>query len=329
MRLPISPPALKQKGPGADSTCCHPAQRCSYSARRYFAMHRPAPLNAAAAPALTHYENFPVASWLCPPALRPAIAAIYHFARTADDLADEGPADPDTRLRELAAYRSDLLACAQGPASSARWPQVFTPLADILSSHALPLHLMTDLLDAFEQDVRMTAVQARYASDADLLDYCTRSANPVGRLLLHLYRIDDPLSLQQSDQICTALQLINFWQDLSVDIARQRWYPSQAAMARFGVSEADLHCTSQSPQARQLVQAYAVQARTLMLQGAPLATRMAGRAGWELRLVVQGGLRILDKIERLHYATWQTRPRLHASDAPLMLWRALRMGAPA
>ena len=277
------------------------------------------------APAVTHYENFPVASWLCPPPLRPAIAAIYHFARTADDLADEGDADADSRLADLAAYRADLLACTEGPCASVRWPQVFGPLAVVLRDRQLPPPLLSALLDAFAQDVRMTATHSRYATDAELLDYCTRSANPVGRLLLHLYGIDDALSLHQSDQICSALQLINFWQDLRVDIARGRWYPSQEAMQRFGVSDADLQADSDAPNARRLVAAYTAQARALMHQGAPLACRIPGRAGWELRLVVQGGLRILDKIGNLNHCTWRQRPTLGSADVPLMLWRALRM----
>jgi len=279
----------------------------------------------AAAP-VTHYENFPVASLLCPPRLRPAVAAIYHFARTADDLADEGTADAAARLADLQAYRAELLAAARTPGqASGRWVQVFAPLGQVIASHQLPLGLLTDLLDAFEQDVRYTAQQRRYADDAELLDYCRRSANPIGRLLLHLYGINDALSLAQSDAICTALQLINFWQDVSVDVPRGRWYPSVAAMARFDVSEADLQPASASPNAALLIAAYASTARAEMLKGLQLPLRLPGRIGWELRLVVQGGLRILDKIEALHFVTWHTRPTLTRWDAPLILWRALWM----
>ncbi|MFZ3160666.1 MAG: squalene synthase HpnC [Rhodoferax sp.] len=279
----------------------------------------------AAVQPVSHYENFPVASVLCPPRLRPAIAAIYHFARTADDLADEGDASAAQRLAALAQYRADLLAIAGDQAHSGQWPQVFEPLQRVLQDFQLPLPLLADLLDAFAQDVRYTAAQRRYRDDAELLDYCTRSANPVGRLLLHLYGITDALSLTQSDQICSALQLINFWQDVSSDVARGRWYPSVQAMAAHGVSDADLQPDSQSDNARQLMAAYAAQARALMQAGAPLACRIPGRAGWELRLVVQGGLRMLDKIEAINFATWRTRPKLTARDVPLMLWRALWM----
>jgi squalene synthase HpnC len=279
----------------------------------------------AAVQPVSHYENFPVASVLCPPRLRPAIAAIYHFARTADDLADEGDASAAQRLAALAQYRADLLAIAGDQAHSGQWPQVFEPLQRVLQDFQLPLPLLADLLDAFAQDVRYTAAQRRYRDDAELLDYCTRSANPVGRLLLHLYGITEALSLTQSDQICSALQLINFWQDISSDVARGRWYPSQQAMAAHGVSDADLQPDSQSDNARQLMAAYAAQARALMQAGAPLACRIPGRAGWELRLVVQGGLRMLDKIEAINFATWRTRPKLTARDVPLTLWRALWM----
>jgi squalene synthase HpnC len=279
----------------------------------------------AAVQPVSHYENFPVASVLCPPRLRPAIAAIYHFARTADDLADEGDASAAQRLAALAQYRADLLAIAGDQAHSGQWPQVFEPLQRVLQDFQLPLPLLADLLDAFAQDVRYTAAQRRYRDGAELLDYCTRSANPVGRLLLHLYGITDALSLTQSDQICSALQLINFWQDISSDVTRGRWYPSQQAMAAHGVSDADLQPDSQSDNARQLMAAYAAQARARMQAGAPLACRIPGRAGWELRLVVQGGLRMLDKIEAINFATWRTRPKLTARDVPLMLWRALWM----
>ena len=291
----------------------------------------PTPVNTppantpTASPPVDHYENFPVASWLCPPHLRPAIAAIYHFARTADDLADEGVASAAERLDALARYRADLQAIASEQAHSGQWPQVFEPLREVLRTFKLPVPLLTDLLDAFAQDVRYTFEQRRFRDDAELLDYCTRSANPVGRLLLHLYGISDAMSLAQIDQVCSALQLINFWKDVSTDVPRGRWYPTQQAMAAHGVLNADLQPGSQSENARQLIAAYVQSARALMQAGAPLACRIPGRAGWELRLVVQGGQRILDKIEALRFATWRTRPKLTAWDVPVMLWRALWM----
>ncbi len=269
-----------------------------------------------------HYENFPVASWLCPPALRPPIAAIYWFARTADDLADEGTADAATRLADLAQYRHDLAQAGRGLPVSDRWPAVFEPLTRMIRSFDLPVPLLGQLLDAFEQDVRCTAADQRYQDDAALIDYCSRSANPVGRMLLHLYGVQDSLSLHRSDQICSALQLINFWQDLQGDIARGRWYVSAAQMARHGVSEADLRRDAPCAAASRMVESYCRAARERMCEGAPLAWQLPGRAGWELRLVVQGGLRILDKIAAIDHASWRRRPRVGKRDLPLLLLRA-------
>ena len=266
-----------------------------------------------------------MASWLCPPRLRAPIAAIYWFARTADDLADEGDAAPQRRLDDLAAYRADLAATAQGRIVSERWPQVFSALKLAMDSHALPEQLLVDLLDAFAQDVRKTRDGEGYADRTELLDYCRRSANPVGRLLLHLYGVNDVVSLERSDAICSALQLINFWQDLSVDLPRRRYYLPEADCARYGVSRHDLDALRDTPALRALVSEEVQWARTLMQQGAPLVHTVPGRAGWELRAVVQGGLRILDRVEALDCATIARRPTVGKRDAPVLLWRALRM----
>lgn len=271
-----------------------------------------------------HYENFPVASLLCPPALRPAITAIYHYARTADDIADEGEASPAERLSDLAAYRSELRRVVQGGGPAPRWAAVFAPLAVAIASHGLPTDLLEDLLDAFEQDV----VKTRYADRADLLDYCRRSANPVGRLLLHLYRIDDTQAALQSDAVCTALQLINFWQDTSVDLPRGRLYIPLDQCAAHGVDADTLFLQVDTPATRALLQSQCDWARSLMLRGAPLVHRVPGRAGWELRGVVQGGLRLLDRIAALQYGTLRRRPHLGPLDAARIAWRALRMRAP-
>ncbi|RJP68986.1 MAG: squalene synthase HpnC [Comamonadaceae bacterium] len=282
-----------------------------------------------------HYENFPVASWLCPPALRPAVAAIYHFARTADDIADEGDATAEQRLADLAAYRAELHRCLQ-PTSRAtlaladdalRWPAIFGPLGLAVRRHALPAQLLHDLLSAFEQDARHTASGHRYADTAELLAYCRLSANPVGRLLLHLYGVRDEVSLQQSDQICSALQLINFWQDLSVDLPRGRCYLPADALRRHAVEVADFASDNGNRMlAMQAVVAeLCAQARGLMQQGAPLVHRVPGRAGWELRLVAQGGLRILDGIATLQHRSWHTRVKLQRADLPRLAWRALWM----
>ncbi len=270
---------------------------------------------------IEHYENFPVASWLCPPALRPAIAAIYWFARTADDLADEGDADASQRLADLQAYREDLRAMAAGRHVSSRWTGVFAALGPVFRQYALPLQLLDDLLDAFIQDLHKT----RYSDRLELLDYCRRSANPVGRLLLHLYGIQDAEALRRSDAICTSLQLINFWQDPSRDIPNGRCYAPTSDLARHGMSSQDWLRGQDSPASRALLAELCGWARELMDKGAPLVHQIPGRAGWELRLVVQGGLRILEKIAHMDFATLQQRPALGAFDTLPMIWRALRM----
>jgi hydroxysqualene synthase len=272
-----------------------------------------------------HYENFPVASLLCPPALRVPVRAIYAFARTADDLADEGDAPALQRLNDLARYRQALTAtCAavtQGandrPATA--WPTVFDALAAALRTHALSPALLHALIDAFEQDVRNPTYPDRDA----LLAYCRHSANPVGRLLLQLYGIDDPLAMRQSDAICSALQLINFWQDLSVDLPRGRSYLPQADLRRHGFGLVELQRLRHLSAAPALVRDLVLWAAALIGEGASLPLRLPGRAGWELRLVVHGGWRILEKIARMNYRSFDTRPRLHAGDLPLLAWRAL------
>ena len=270
---------------------------------------------------VSHYENFPVATVLCPPHLRPAIAAIYWFARTADDIADEGDALPHSRLNDLAAYRADLMATAAGLLPSNRWTGVFGRLGPVIRQFDLPVDLLIDLLSAFEQDV----VKQRYADQAELLDYCRRSANPIGRLLLHLYGVTDAESLVQSDCICTALQLINFWQDLGQDIARGRIYLPADSWAGHGVDEAQLLALERNPNTINLIAGHARQAGTMMRKGSKLVKKVPGRGGWELRLVVQGGLRILDKIEAQGFDTLRWRPKLGTWDVAVMGWRALWM----
>ena len=270
-----------------------------------------------------HYENFPVASWLCPAELRPPIAAIYHFARTADDIADEGSAPPAGRVADLAAYRADLFAVAAGAAPSTRWPRVFAALGEAIARHRLPVALLADLLDAFAAD----AIETRYVDRAGVLDYCRRSANPIGRLLLHLYGIEDAGALARSDAICSALQLANFWQDLGVDAARGRVYVPAADLRRHDIAIDELLARTDSDRVRALVGELVAWARGLMLAGAPLVYAVPGRAGWELRLVVQGGLRILEKIDRSGGATLHARPTIGLGDAALLAWRALTMRA--
>lgn len=283
--------------------------------------HRPAPID--------HYENFPVASWLCPPRLRPPIAAIYHFARTADDIADEGSAPPAERLNDLATYRADLHAIARGATPSPHWAAVFQPLAAQMQAFQLPLQPLDDLLSAFAQDVSKTAAGDTYADWPELIDYCRRSANPVGRLLLHLYGVTDAQAQQESDAICTALQLINFWQDLSVDIPRGRYYLPLAECAVHGIVISDparqFSTLKSDEKTTNLIAACAHQASASMQKGLKLVHRIPGRAGWELRAVTQGATRVLDKIDALGAAVLHQRPTVGKVDAPRILWRMLRM----
>ena len=282
---------------------------------------------------VAHSENFPVASWLCPPKLRPVIGAIYWFARTADDLADEGDAPASRRLEDLATYRAELTAAADaspGWQPATRWASVFRPLAHHIQACQLPVNLLHDLLDAFEQDVYRTAEGRWYDTHDDLLAYCKLSANPVGRLLLHLYGVTDPVRLTESDHICTALQLINFWQDLSVDLPRQRYYLPISELTRVGLSPTDVlpgsATTERSVEKSNLIANLTNKAIDSMQKGIKLPLHVPGRAGWELRLVVQGGLSVARQTAALSHRSLHTRPRLSAWQLPQLLWRAACMG---
>lgn len=266
--------------------------------------------------ARSHYENFPVASWLLPRALRRPVAVIYAFARTADDLADEGDMTPGERLAGLDELSMMLDAIAAGtPQNSA----LGRALADTVMRHALPLAPFHDLLSAFRQDVTTT----RYADFGAVMDYCRRSANPVGRLLLHLLHETDSRNLAYSDAICSALQLINFHQDLYPDYAeRGRIYLPQDEMRRFDVTEEHLRDRRGDFALRRLMQLQYERAQRLLQSGAPLAKRLRGRFGYELRLTVLGAQRILSHLMRSDNPF--ARPRLDAADWAWMLWHALR-----
>jgi squalene synthase HpnC len=267
---------------------------------------------------IDHYENFPVASVLLPCRLREPVEAIYAFARTADDIADEGDAIPEIRLEGLGRYQRELDGIATGQQPT---DPLFARLAKNIQEYRLPIQLFRDLLDAFSQDV----VKKRYADFPEVLDYCRRSANPVGRLLLHLYGRATEENLHHSDAICSALQLINFWQDVGVDWKKDRVYLPQASLKHFGVAEAQIAAGEVSPAFRALLEYEVRRARAMMLEGAPLATALPGRIGLELRLVVQGGLRILEKIEAVGYDVFTRRPTLGRLDWLLLVWRALQM----
>jgi squalene synthase HpnC len=263
-----------------------------------------------------HYENFPVASLLLPRALRDPVGVIYRFARTADDFADEGNDPPETRLRKLAAFKSslDLISKGENPQNP-----LFEDVARVVRERGLPLQPFHDLLDAFSQDV----VKNRYADFAEVLDYCRRSANPVGRLLLVLFKKDSSINLQNSDRICTALQLINFWQDVGIDVKKDRIYLPQDDMRRFGVTESQLREQRCDDAFRGLMHFQVERARQLMLEGKPLVDKLEGRFRLEIAITVQGGLRILDKLEQAQYDMFRRRPAHQWYEWPLVFVRAL------
>jgi squalene synthase HpnC len=267
---------------------------------------------------IDHYENFPVASILMPARLRPAVEAIYHFARSADDLADEGDVSDEHRLAALSAYEHALDRIQDGQEAQS---SLFAALDKVIRSYALPLQPFRDLLSAFKQDV----VIKRYTSFSELLDYCRRSANPVGTLMLHLYGAATPENLRDSDSICSALQLINFWQDVAVDWQKKRIYLPQETMNNFLLSEEHIAASRVTGGFCDVMRFEIERARMMLQSGAPLALRLPGRIGWELRLVVQGGLRILEKIDDVGYDVFNSRPTLQKSDWLRMLWRAIRM----
>jgi len=261
--------------------------------------------------AVRHYENFPVASLLLPARLREPIEVIYRFARSADDFADEGDDPPEVRLQKLNDYRRQLAT----PSSA-----FFLHVGKIIREHDLPAGLFADLLDAFSQDV----TKKRYANFPELLDYCRRSANPVGRLLLHLFKRTSDSNCRHSDAICSALQLVNFWQDVHIDYVKDgRIYLPQDEMARHGVTEQHISAKACDEPWQALMKFQVDRARNLMLSGADLGKSLPGRLGLEIRTTIQGGLRILEKIERARYDVFRRRPRLRAYDWPLLLIRAV------
>ncbi|MGH6629153.1 MAG: squalene synthase HpnC [Burkholderiales bacterium] len=263
-----------------------------------------------------HYENFPVASLLLPRELREPVGVIYRFARAADDLADEGDDAAEVRLAKLQEFRVGLEGIESG--KSAR-SALFADVARLVCNHALPIQPFHDLLDAFSQDV----VKNRYAGFAEVLDYSRRSANPVGRLLLILFGKNTDENLRLSDCICSALQLINFWQDVGIDFMKNRIYLPQDEMRRYGVTEDHLAQRRCDQAFRDLMRFQVERARAMMLEGAPLVQKLDGRFRLEIAISVQGGLRILEKLERANYDMFRNRPVHRWFDWPLLFARAL------
>ncbi len=330
-----------------------------------------------------HYENFPVASLLLPSDMRPHIAAIYAFARTADDFADEGDRQPDERLRLLDDWLAQLhdsvgirdsgfgirggvsgglgaaadmpgfqrsaqpnllpgvpavphanpefrnsahaipapsVSAVQHPNPESRVPNpVFVALAETIRVHSLPLALFEDLISAFKQDVTVK----RYETWDDVLDYCRRSANPVGRLVLRVAGAASDEADRASDAVCTALQLANFWQDFERDWLNGRLYVPRADRERFGAREEDLAARALTPAWRLVMGEMASRTEALFDRGRPVCDMVPGRLKWELRFTWLGGRRILSRLGRAGFDVFGARPALGLADAPALLWQAL------
>ncbi len=279
--------------------------------------------------ARTHYENFPVASRLVPRHMRHHVAAVYAFARAADDFADEGTRPVDERHRLLDGWlcrlrdavtrdpsRPDRSLAEGEPANS---HEIFVALGATIRAKNLPPALFEDLLSAFRQDVTVT----RYASWNDVLDYCRRSANPVGRLVLRIADYRDPKLDSWADAICTALQLTNFWQDLKIDFDRGRVYIPEDEMRTHGASPSELAELKMTRAWTQAVAAAVARTRTLFRDGQPLCDAVRGRLKYELRATWLGGTRILDRLEASEYDMIHRRPSLGMADAPWFAWRML------
>ena len=263
-----------------------------------------------------HYENFPVASFLLPRDVREAVLAIYRFARAADDVADEGHAAPAERLAALDRFDAALDAIGAGRAPT---DAPFAELAAAVDRHALPLPLLRDLLSAFRQDVTLH----RYPTWAALQDYCRRSADPIGRLLLHLHHCATPDNASKSDAICTALQLVNFWQDVAIDWRKGRVYLPQEDLARFGVAESGIAAGRCDDGWRALIAFETARTRALLESGRPLVRSLPWRFGLEISGVLAGGHRILDRIDAVDGDVFRQRPRLGRIDWAIVAWHAI------
>jgi squalene synthase HpnC len=266
--------------------------------------------------AVGHYENFPVASLLLPAHLRHPVGAIYRFARSADDIADEGDFPAPVRLQRLAHFNSQLTSIERRERVH---EPLFEDLAAVILRFRLPIAPFRDLLSAFSQD----CVKPRYADFDELLDYSRRSANPIGRLLLHLFDADAADTAVCSDRICTALQLINFWQDVAIDYTKGRIYLPLDDMRRFAVTEAQLGRREADAAFRALMRHEVERTRRLLHDGAALGQRLGGRIGLEIRMVVAGGDTILHKLIAADYDVFRRRPVLRPWDWISMLARSL------
>ena len=278
--------------------------------------------------ARSHYENFPVASWLLPRPMRPHVAALYAFARVADDIADEGAAPPGERQRDLSAWQGRLhLAVGAGPPSQSdvettdkmdRGDLILAAIAHSIRTLDLPLQLFDDLVSAFGQDTMTN----RYASWPDVLDYCRRSANPIGRLVLRIAGHRDGALDRSSDALCTALQLTNFWQDFGRDWRAGRLYVPREVQAAVGADERQLGAATLAGAWARAIERCVAFTRDRFAEGRAVCDGVRGRLGAELRFTWLGGDRILERVERGRFTLMERRPALGAADVPVMLLRA-------
>jgi phytoene synthase len=268
--------------------------------------------------AVNHYENFPVASVLLPAPLRYPVTLVYRFARAADDFADEGDAPDAVRLASLAAFGDELRRIERGDAPLTG---LFQDLAPVIRQHGLDVQLFHDLLSAFAQDVS----QKRYADFGEVLEYSRRSANPVGRLLLALYGAQTPQNVVWSDRVCTSLQIINFLQDIALDYRMGRIYMPQDELARFGIAEEQLAAQDTRGAWREFMRFQIARARAMLWGGAPLGRTLQGRIGLEMRMIIAGGDRILNKIMAARCDVFRHRPVLRSHDWVLMFAKSLSM----
>jgi squalene synthase HpnC len=274
--------------------------------------------------ARSHYENFPVASRLLPPAMRPHVAALYAFARIADDLADEGTSPAAERQAGLRAWQEGLHRAArgqgQGPRGGDRDELILAAVGHSIRTLDLPLGLFDDLVSAFGQDIMTT----RYDSWCDVLDYCRRSANPVGRLVLRIAGHDDAALDQSSDALCTALQLTNFWQDFGHDWRMGRLYVPRQVQHACGATEVELQGGRVAPAWARAIEACAAFTRERFESGRFVCDGVRGRLRVELRFTWLGGMRMLERTERGRFELLDRRPALGIADATLLVWQALR-----
>jgi squalene synthase HpnC len=262
-----------------------------------------------------HYENFPVTSFLIPINYRKDIAIVYWFARTADDIADEGNKSDEIRIKILNEFESNFNKSLKGTFSSAN----FRILSETIKNRKLSVQNFTNLLSAFKQDV----VKKRYESFDDVLDYCKRSANPVGRILLELFKVDDKNAIISSDKICTALQLTNFYQDTKIDFENGRIYYPLDELKLFSVTEKMFELNENNTNIKALVKHNVDRAQSLFDEGKNLLNYLNGRFKIEIKWTIAGGEKILEKIRKNDYNVFENRPKLNKMDFILLFIKSI------